>query len=136
MRITTVRILIQAVMFTLFFALVLLTTLSRLNQWPALAFWVSKFLEVDPLVALATAITTHTLYKGLIWSLLILIPTLFLGRFFCNWICPFGTLHHLSVDSEGNLYSAEVTPLRPENRRVQKFTFTGYVPLPVVGTNR
>ncbi len=48
----------------------------------------------------------------------------------------FGTLHHLSVDSEGNLYSAEVTPLRPENRRVQKFTFTGYVPLPVVGTKR
>ena len=48
----------------------------------------------------------------------------------------FGTLHHLSVDSEGNLYSAEVTPLRPENRRVQKFTFTGYVPLPVVSTNR
>jgi hypothetical protein len=48
----------------------------------------------------------------------------------------FGTLHHLSVDSEGNLYSAEVTPLRPENRRVQKFTFTGYVPLPVISTNR
>ena len=48
----------------------------------------------------------------------------------------FGTLHHLSVDSEGNLYSAEVTPLRPENRRVQKFTFTGYVPLPVVNENR
>ena len=48
----------------------------------------------------------------------------------------FGTLHHLSVDSEGNLYTAEVTPVRPENRRVQKFTFTGFVPLPIVNKNR
>lgn len=37
----------------------------------------------------------------------------------------FGTLHHLSVDSKGNLYTAEVTPLKPVNRRVQKFTFIG-----------
>jgi hypothetical protein len=48
----------------------------------------------------------------------------------------FGTLHHLSVDSEGNLYTAEVTPVNPENRRVQKFTFTGFVPLPIVSKNR
>jgi len=37
----------------------------------------------------------------------------------------FGTLHHMGVDSKGNLYVTEVTPLRPENRRVQKFTFVG-----------
>ena len=33
----------------------------------------------------------------------------------------FGTLHHLSADSQGNLYTAEVTPLMPVNRRVQKY---------------
>ena len=48
----------------------------------------------------------------------------------------FGTLHHLSVDSKGNLYTAEVTPLKPENRRVQKFTFMGFVSLPPVTKNR
>ena len=48
----------------------------------------------------------------------------------------FGTLHHLSVDSMGNLYTAEVTPVNPENRRVQKFTFTGFVPLPIISKNR
>jgi DNA-binding beta-propeller fold protein YncE len=47
----------------------------------------------------------------------------------------FGTLHHLSADSKGNLYTAEVTPLQPENRRVQKFTLTGFVPLPIVQKN-
>jgi DNA-binding beta-propeller fold protein YncE len=33
----------------------------------------------------------------------------------------FGTLHHMASDSKGNLYVTEVTPLRPENRRIQKF---------------
>src|SRR5258706_423204 len=37
----------------------------------------------------------------------------------------FGTLHHMASDSKGNLYVTEVTPLRPENRRVQKFIFLG-----------
>jgi hypothetical protein len=37
----------------------------------------------------------------------------------------FGTLHHMAADSKGNLYVTEVTPLRPENRRVQKFMFAG-----------
>jgi DNA-binding beta-propeller fold protein YncE len=37
----------------------------------------------------------------------------------------FGTLHHMGVDSKGNLYVTEVTPLKPENRRVQKFVLLG-----------
>ncbi len=42
----------------------------------------------------------------------------------------FGTLHHMDVDSRGNLYVTEVTPLEPVNRRVQKFTFVGMGPRP------
>jgi polyferredoxin/formate hydrogenlyase subunit 6/NADH:ubiquinone oxidoreductase subunit I len=94
MRITTVRIITQIVVFSLFVTLVSLTTFSHLNDFPSLKHWLSKFLEVDPLVAISTAITTHTVYKGLLWSLLILLPTLFLGRIFCNWICPYGIIHH------------------------------------------
>ena len=37
----------------------------------------------------------------------------------------FGTLHHMAADSSGNLYVTEVSPLAPENRRVQKFTRLG-----------
>jgi DNA-binding beta-propeller fold protein YncE len=40
----------------------------------------------------------------------------------------FGTLHHMNADSKGNLYVTEVTPLKPENRRVQKFVLTGTTP--------
>lgn len=55
---------------------------------------VRLFFELDPLVAVSNALASHALYRGLLWSLVILLPTLFLGRFFCGWICPMGTLQH------------------------------------------
>src|ERR1019366_7427527 len=70
-----------------------------------LPYPVSIFLEADPLIALSNALSTHALYHGLIWCLVILIPTLFLGRFFCGWICPLGSLNHLV----GNLRSEKIT---------------------------
>ena len=51
-------------------------------------------LQFSPLVALATLLANGTLFKGLLWSLVILIPTIFIGRFFCGWVCPLGTLNH------------------------------------------
>jgi polyferredoxin len=55
---------------------------------------VALFFQLDPLVAVSNALASRALYHGLLWSLLILIPTLFLGRFFCGWICPMGSLNH------------------------------------------
>lgn len=52
------------------------------------------FLQSDPLVAILDVLTSHALYRGLLWSLAILVPTFFLGRFFCGWVCPLGTLNH------------------------------------------
>jgi polyferredoxin len=59
-----------------------------------LAYPVNIFLQADPLVAIANVLSTGALYRGLLWGLVILIPTFFLGRFFCGWICPLGTLSH------------------------------------------
>ena len=88
LRITRVRVVSQTFFFGLFLFLIVVTDLRYLKGYPA-----SLFLELDPLVAVATAITSHSIYKGLILSLILLVPTLLLGRFFCNWICPYGTLH-------------------------------------------
>jgi polyferredoxin len=54
---------------------------------------VNFFFKLDPLAALVNLLADHALYRGLAWSLIILIPTLFLGRFFCGWICPLGSLN-------------------------------------------
>jgi polyferredoxin len=55
---------------------------------------VEGFLLADPFVALMTLLSTHTIYRGLLWSLGLVGLTLVFGRVFCGWICPFGTLHH------------------------------------------
>ncbi len=118
LRISSIRVVAQVSTLVLFVGFVLLTSLAQLERRPALRHWVSKFLDSDPLVALATAFSTHTVYKGLLWSLVIVIPTFFLGRFFCNWMCPFGSLHHFvgwllgtrrrgtALPHEANYYSA------------------------------
>ena len=62
---------------------------SQLRGWP-----VNWFLQLDPLVAIGTILTTHTLYWPLLWALATVILTIILGRFFCSWVCPFGSLHH------------------------------------------
>jgi polyferredoxin len=55
---------------------------------------VEAFLLADPFVAAMTLLSTHAVYRGLAWSLVIVALTLVFGRVFCGWICPFGTLHH------------------------------------------
>jgi polyferredoxin len=90
-RITTIRIGAQAFFFALFTFLLWSTWFSRLGGYP-----VSLFLEIDPLVGFATALSTHTIYRWLWRGLFVLIPTLILGRVFCNWVCPYGTLHQLT----------------------------------------
>src|SRR6185436_473768 len=55
---------------------------------------VEGFLLADPFVAAMTLLSTHAVYRGLAWSLVVVALTLVFGRVFCGWICPFGTLHH------------------------------------------
>lgn len=99
--------LLSQVSFFLFFLSLLLRTEFRgsLHSNSAdirLSYPVSLFFQLDPLVGITNALASHALYRGLLWSLLILIPTFFLGRFFCGWICPMGSLNHFcgSLKSE------------------------------------
>src|SRR5271156_2285400 len=73
----------------LFLFFLFITDLRYLQGWP-----VSLFLEATPLVADATALTTHTIYRNLVWGLGIIDITMMVGRVWCNGMCPFGILHH------------------------------------------
>jgi len=91
-----------------------------------LALPVRLFFEWDPLIAVANAIASHALYRGLLWSLTILLPTLLLGRFFCGWICPMGTLQHFV----GNMPSeSKRGKQRIESNRYKRWQTIKYVVL-------
>ena len=64
------------------------------DQWWQLRGWpVNWIIQLDPLVGLATLLSTRTLYAGLLWGLATVVLTIVFGRFFCGWVCPFGTIH-------------------------------------------
>ncbi len=86
-------------LFLLIFVILLLQTnidaLDSPDAVPEISAPVNIFLELDPLTAISTVLTTHTLYRGLIFAVLVIVVTLFLGRFFCGWVCPMGTINHM-----------------------------------------
>ncbi|NIO02191.1 MAG: 4Fe-4S binding protein [Candidatus Latescibacteria bacterium] len=58
-----------------------------------IAYPVKIFLEIDPLILLTTFLASHTITGMLLLSLIIVGITLILGRGFCGWLCPLGTLN-------------------------------------------
>ena len=88
----------QGFFLALFLVLLLQTNIDALDTpdaMPEISAPVDIFLEIDPLVAVTTAISTHTLYRNLFLALIVIVGTLFIGRFFCGWVCPMGTINHM-----------------------------------------
>ena len=89
MRIVTTRRISQSFFFALFVWFCVVATVGerfwQLRGWP-----INWFLQLDPLSGLGLLLSTHTVYAGLLWGAATLALTLFLGRFFCGWLCPFG----------------------------------------------
>lgn len=57
---------------------------------------VRVFLDIDPLIGLTTWLRTGA-WHGLMWlSAVTLVLSVLLGRFFCGWICPLGTLGQMT----------------------------------------
>ncbi|MBI2301006.1 MAG: 4Fe-4S dicluster domain-containing protein [Armatimonadetes bacterium] len=114
---TRVRVIVQAVSIGLFLFFMFITSFSTLKGYP-----VSLFLEVDPLVAIATTIATHRVYQALVWSLVLILPTLLLGRFFCNWICPMGII----LQFTGWLFNRRSDKDRLDSNRYRPFQQVKY----------
>lgn len=93
---------------------------------------VEAFLLADPFVAAMTLLSTGTIYRGLVWSLGLLALTLVVGRVFCGWICPFGTLHHFFSWIFPSRYlkggkRVEQNKTHPIRQRVKYYLLVGFL---------
>ncbi|UCE52319.1 MAG: 4Fe-4S binding protein [Desulfobacterales bacterium] len=92
MNIITTRRICQVFFLIIFLWFCVVTTLGK--EWWQLRGWpVNWIIQMDPLVGLGTLLSTHVLYAGLLWGLATVVLTILLGRFFCGWVCPFGSIH-------------------------------------------
>jgi polyferredoxin len=138
------RRLSQVLFFAVFFWLILKTNFE-VRFTPAnvtdirLPYPVSIGLQFDPLTALGTLLSSGTIYKGLLWSLVILIPTIFIGRFFCGWVCPLGSLNHWVAEIPSERFSRKGKGKIESNRykkyqRIKYYVLLVFVAAAFLGT--
>ena len=121
---TRIRRISQIIFFILFVWLLARTKMNYSSGADArLSHPVNYFFMLDPLAALVNLLAIHALYTALFWSLIILIPTIFLGRFFCGWICPLGSLNQFlgNMRSKSSLRKSQLFANRYKKWQVIKY---------------
>lgn len=90
---TKIRRLTQAVFLLIFLWLFLQTESKGTNE---LGYPVKVFLDADPLIFITTSLSTRQFDLPFLLVLVVILATVFMGRVFCGWVCPLGTLHNLA----------------------------------------
>ncbi|MCE5195144.1 MAG: 4Fe-4S binding protein [Nitrospiraceae bacterium] len=80
-------------LFLLVFIFLFLQTESKGRD--ELGYPVKIFLDFDPLISITTLLSNHSVAEGFYLSIITIIATLLLGRVFCGWVCPLGTLNNI-----------------------------------------
>jgi MauM/NapG family ferredoxin protein len=80
-------------LFLLLFLFLFIQTESKGND--ELGYPVRLFLDFDPLILITTLLSAHAAAIAFFFSLITVVLTLVLGRVFCGWVCPLGTLNNL-----------------------------------------
>jgi MauM/NapG family ferredoxin protein len=104
-----VRRVVQLLLLIAFFALVLAARFQAVEggisqdgkpvnvpELQAPAPLLKLFFIFDPLITSATALAAHSVPKIALWSLATIAVTVLVGRVFCGWICPMGTIHAIA----------------------------------------
>ena len=78
-----------------FAAFIVLLVDTRYTGTDEIRYPVKVFFEINPLVGLTTFLATHWVPTLLLLGLIVVGVTLVLGRVFCGWVCPMGTMLHV-----------------------------------------
>ena len=121
----------QGLFLALFLVLFRLTDYGGRDEIP---YAVNIFFRLDPLVAAGAILASRAVITLVWYSLIVVAITMVLGRVFCGWFCPLGTLIDLAHPIIPPRKEAQ-----PNRYRTWKYLLLGFVlltallGLPVVG---
>ena len=116
---------VQVVTFALFVCLLF----AALQRYDPLA-WSDAFFRFDPLAALATMLAARAWIGALGLALVTVAATVVLGRIWCGWVCPLGTLLEWCSFRAARQRARRVPP---GLRRVKYLVLTAIVAMAVLG---
>ena len=114
----TARRIAQILFLILFILLFLMAIYPTASSLP-----VDFILRLDPLIIVSSTISARAIIAKSIPTLILLIVTLLLGRFFCGWICPLGT----TIDGCDNAVKSKY-----QNERFLKFRWLKFGVLVII----
>jgi len=79
--------------------LILFFFLFAANEFEAvsgISLPLTLFLDLDPLLSISTFLASHSFYMNFLYGLITIALAVLLGRIFCGWICPLGTLNNMA----------------------------------------
>ena len=127
------RRLTQTFFLALFFYLFLNTVYHPINRTEGP---IKLFFHLDPLIALNTWLAWHTLERAMLLSAVTLIVTLLFGRWFCGWVCPFGTIHNFFTSVRGGPAKAKLATGGYDRwQRLKYYLLAGMLTAGLVGVN-
>ncbi len=98
---------------------------------------VTFFFHLDPLVWLSSIISARQWLTGFGWAIALMIVTILFGRFFCSFVCPFGTLHHMTGAIKPSLKGKAMISANSggRGRRFKYFLLIALITSAAVGVN-
>ncbi|MCM8776553.1 MAG: 4Fe-4S binding protein, partial [Candidatus Omnitrophica bacterium] len=103
---------------TVFFSLFLYILWSTTHPLRGI-FSPTILFEIDPLVVFLTSLSERIVLPGFIFSILMIVLTVILGRFFCGWVCPLGAFN----DWVGSLKKKKIVPKDAANTKIRKIKY-------------
>jgi len=96
---------VQTAFLLLFLYLFLATVYHPINRAGG---GVKFFFQLDPLHLLLSYLASHAIAAGMLLGVATLAVTIVAGRWFCGWICPFGTLHNFLTNLRSGRQKAKI----------------------------
>ena len=130
-RLRFFRILCQWSSFIVFLLFLSLTAEALWKRAP-----VALFVWLDPLSAVTTLTAHGVIYNSLVWGLATVLVTLLLGRVFCSFLCPLGSINQLVSWLFKKSAKEALNANKPSNYRVIKYVlFIAMVVAALFGVN-